>query len=69
MCPTDVNHFVPLLELKLTDLKQIAKQATAERMVVPKENRIYYFSTKLEVSVTNGTNKETRGEIRSNNCS
>lgn len=51
MWPEDVNHFLPLLELKLTDLKSIAKQMEAERMFVPNGNRIYYFSTKLEVNI------------------
>lgn len=51
MSPKDVNDFLPLLELKLPVLKHIAQHATAERNIVPKENRIYFFSEKLKVCI------------------
>lgn len=51
MCPKDINDFVPLLVLKLAALKRIARLAKAEINMVPEENRIYYFSRNLNVSL------------------
>lgn len=45
-----VNDFVPLLEMKENQLRQIIELFAQEQSRIPCENRIYYFSRKLNVS-------------------
>lgn len=46
-----INDFVPLLEIKESYLRQIFEQFAEEQSQIPHENRIYYFSQKLNVSI------------------
>lgn len=64
MGPTDINDFVPLLELELFDLKRVGQQTKAERNVVPNDNRIYYFCDNLKVSIT--VYREAKGKYIEN---
>lgn len=51
ICGRAINDFVPLLEAKADRLKQICEFIAAERSEIPGGNRIYYFSSKLKVSL------------------
>lgn len=46
-----INDFVPLLQIKEPYLRQIFELFAQEQSQIPHENRIYYFSRKLNVSI------------------
>lgn len=46
-----IDDFVPLLEIREHRLRQIFELFAQEQSKIPCENRIYYFSRKLNVSM------------------
>lgn len=51
MNPMDVNDFIPLMGLTLSQLKRVVKCAVAECEIMPGGHRIYFFSNNLNVRV------------------
>lgn len=49
MQPRDINDFVPLIHVSASILSRTRKTMEKERGYVPGGNRIYYFSSRLEV--------------------
>lgn len=66
MSPKDVNDFLPLLEMKLPELKRIAQHAQVEKDIVPEGNRIYLFSRDLKVSIVSAKLNQLEKKMKNN---